>query len=269
MTKLSNIVIVQPIPEKRWHGKMGKENFAQPKTYEVLYNKNTGAYDTGLTPEEADKYGKLLGVSLSDKFDHEGGNSYWATKPAWIPLPNHPITFNTEKPIDYVKVKNLKASDRVANNLKDYDEGKYPNATHYIVDEAEEVSNKAVKVAEYRKAIDFLNKMSTEDKMSMVQILSNKNLRGRGVDFVDVELDSILETPDNVDLFLRYARMGREEVALRATVLLGLAQNVLTKEGEAVYYMSEFIGMDIDAAVKWFKDPNNQKLKIAILDKIK
>lgn len=143
MNNDTNLVTVQPIPEKRWHGKIGRESFAQPKTYEVLYDKNTGKYATGLTEEEAAKYSKLLGVDLSDKFDHENGHVYWSTKPAWIPLPNHPIVFNTAKPIEFVKVKNLKASDKVANSLKEYEEGKYPNATHYIVDEVEEVANKS------------------------------------------------------------------------------------------------------------------------------
>ena len=47
------LVEVRPLPEKKWHGKKGKDSFAQPKTIEVLYDEKLGAYATGLTEEEA------------------------------------------------------------------------------------------------------------------------------------------------------------------------------------------------------------------------
>jgi len=269
MIKTDTLVEVRPLDTEKWHGKKGKENFAQPKTLEVLFDRKTGGYATGLTPEEAEHYGKILGVDLSNVFSPDSPHPYWSSKASWITLPNHTKVFDMKKPAEYVKIKNMKASSRVANSLKDYEDGLYPEATHYIVDEVEEIAGKAIMANHRKEAYLMLDKMTDTDKTSMIQILSKKNLKGRTADFINAEIDEIQLDKERLEPFLRYAKMGREEVNLRATLLVGLSQNVLTKEGESIFYMSELLGIDIDQAIKWFKDPNNQKLKVAILDKIK
>lgn len=262
------LVEVRPLPVKKWHGKKDKESFAQPKIIEVLFNKETGAYNTGLTKEEAEKYGKILGVDLSDTFSYTEPHPYWGTRPAWIELPNHTIVFDTRKPMDFVKVKNIKASNKVANNMKDWEEGKYPNATHVIYDEAEEIANRSAKIELEQQANQILYKMSQEDKISMVQILSDKNksVRGMSPDFINVEMDDIIK--NKTQDFIRTAKMGREEVNIRAKILEMVAKNILTKEGGAYYYMSDMIGVDYESTVAWFRDPQNSKMKVLILEKL-
>ena len=242
------------------------QSFSLPKDIEVLYDEKTGAYATGLTPEEANEYSKLTGLNLSDTFNPNEPHPYWSTKPAAIRLPNNTVVFNTDKPLDYIKVKNLKASKYVANSMKEWEEGKWGDATHVIFDEAEEVNLKASKITIRNEAIAVLTKMSDEDKANMVQILSNKTVKGRSTDFLNVEIDNLI-TEDPAK-FLKYARMGREEVYNRAMVLEALSKNILTKEGGAVYYMGELIGMDVEDTIAWFKDPNNQKFKVSILEKV-
>lgn len=260
------MVEVRPIPVKRWHGKEGKESFSQAKVVEVLYDVNTGKYATGLTDEEVEKYSKIMGVNLNDVFNPNEPHTYWSTKAAQITLPNHTVLFDTSKPIDYIKVKNLKASSLVANSMKDYDNGLFPNATHVIFDEQEEISSKAVKVQLRNKAITLASKMSKDEKINIIQILSNKSLKGRTDDFIDVELDNVIT--DKVEDFMRYAKMDKQEVYTRAAVLECIHRNILTKEGTAIYYMSELIGLDFESAVEWFKNPQNSKMKVAILEKI-
>lgn len=260
------LVEVRPLPEKKWHGKKGKDSFAQPKGVEVLYDVATGKYATGLTPEEANEYGKLLGVDLSDRFNPNEAHPYWSTKAAEFKLPNHTVILDTRKPGDFVKWKNMKASKKVANSLKEHEEGLWPDATHIIFDESEEVGVKASKIAMADEATLIKMKMSAQDKAHMVQILSNKTVKGRSAEFIEVEIKDIIDTQPLE--FLKYAKMGREEVALRANVLEALDKNVLTKERGSVYYMGELIGMDYEAAVEWFRDPNNQKIKVSILEKL-
>lgn len=260
------LVEVRPLPEKKWHGKKGKESFAQPKNVEVLYEHSTGRYATGLTPEEANEYGKILGVDLSDRFDPNGPHPYWSTKPATIRLPNHTVIFDTSKPADFVKVKNLKASKLVANSLKEWEDGKWPEASHVIFDESEEVNMKATKVALKDECILMKMKMSDEDKANMVQILSMKTIKGRSPDFIAVEIDAVIE--EKPTEFLKYAKMGREEVYIRAAVLECIHKNILTKESGAIYYMGELIAYDYEEAIGWFKSPQNNKMKVAILEKL-
>lgn len=260
------LVEIRPLPEKKWHGKKGKDSFAQPKDIEVLYDHSTGKYATGLTPEEAEKYGKLLGVNLSDTFNPNEPHPYWSTKPASIRLYNHTFILDTDKPAEFVKVKNLKAHKKVANSLKEWQDGKWPDATHVIFDETEEVNMKASKIALKNEAIVFLTKLSDEDKANLVQILSNKSIKGRSTDFINVEIDAIVE--EKPGELLKYAKMGREEVYVRAAVLECIHKNILIKEGSAIFYMGDQIAFDYEEAVQWFKNPQNSKMKVAIFEKL-
>lgn len=259
-------VEVRPLPSAKWHGKKGGESFSLPKAIEVLYDTATGRYATGLTPEEAKEYGALTGNDLSDTFNANEPHVFWSTKPATTYLPNNTVIYDTERPVDYVRVKNLKASKYVANSQREYEEGKWPEATHVIFDEKEEVNLKASKIAIKNEARVLTTKMSGEDKANMVQILSKKSVKGRSVDFIDVEIDAIIE--ENAADFLKYANMGREEVAVRAQVLELVARNILTKEANAFFYMGEQIAMDYESTVEWFKSPQNSKMKVVILEKL-
>ena len=62
--------------------------------------------------------------------------------------------------------------------------------------------------------------------------------------------------------------MDVKDFALRGQVLEALHKQILVKNGEAVYYHDERIGYDVSDTVEWFKNPDNQKLKVAILEKL-
>jgi hypothetical protein len=260
------LVEVKPITRKSWHGKEGKESFSQPKVLEVLYNTQTGRYATGLTEEEVVKYGKLMGVDLSDKFDPTTPHPYWSSQAARIKLPNHTVIFDDEKPADFVKIKNLKVSQYVANSMQDYEKGLYPEATHVIFDESEVVRLNATKIQRKRECTKLILEMSLDEKTAIVQILSEKAVRGRSQDFIDVEIDRIIdEKPGD---FIRIAKMDKQEMNIRATILDAIQRNVLTKEAGAIFYMGERISNDYESAVDWFKDPQNSKMKVSILEKL-
>lgn len=260
-------VEIKPLPLKKWHGKEGKDSIAQPIRFEVLYDTTTGKYATGLSPEEEEKYSKLLGgVDLSSGYSADKPHPYWSTQAAGIKLPNHTIILHTERPAEYVKWKNLRASNQVANSLKEWQDGKYPFATHYIHDESEEVELKASKVQRKLECVHAMSTMSPQEMASIVQIISDRPVRTKSPQAILTALDEIVE--QKPEEFMRWARADKDQVYLRATVLEAIHKGILTKEGTAVHYMSDRIGSDVDEAVAWFAHPDNQKQKVVILGKL-
>lgn len=260
------LVEVRPIIKKTWHEKTGVESFKQPTVIEVLFDPSTGAYATGLNPEEEAKYSKLLGVDLSSRFDNASAHPYWSTAPAKIKLPNRTVIFNDEKPVEYVKIKNLRASKFCANSLKELEEGKWTEAEFVIFDESEEVAVKATKIQRKNKCIAIASKLSLEEQTNIIQILSDKSIHGRSQDFVSVELDKVIE--EQPDEFIRLSKMDKAEVYTRATILEAIYRNVLNKESAAIYYMGERLANDYEDSVQWFLDPQNSKMKVAIMEKL-
>ena len=211
-------------------------------------------------------YSKETGYDLSNRFDPTTPHPFWSTKAGQIKLPNHTTFLDTEKPLEYVKIKNLKASKFVANSMKEWEEGLFPEATHVIFDEEDEMRLKATKVQLRNKAISLTMNMSNDEKADIAQILSSKNLNGRSANFIDVEINNLIE--DDAATFIKYVEMDKKEMNTRATVLRAIAKNVLTKEGTQILYMGNTIAMDYEEAVKWFMNPQNSKMKVAILEKL-
>lgn len=259
------IVEVRPIEKKKWHGKNGKENFTQPLVLECLYDSLTGGYATGLTEEERIKYEKLLGVDLSDKYTEEP-HPFWGSQAGKIKLPARTTIFDTTKPMDFIKVKNLKASKFIANSMREYEEGLFPDAVFVIYDEAEQAKLLAGKIQVMRKANQLAGKMTSDEKVNVIQILSGKSMRNQSQDFLDVEIDRLIK--DNVDEFIRLVKSDSATTYIRASLLEGIHRNILTKEGNAVFYMGDKIGFDLDDAVAYFTDPQNQEIKASILSKL-
>lgn len=259
-------VEIKPLEMKKWHGKKDKESFAQPKTIEVLYNPETGAYDTGLTDEEAETLGKKLGLNLGNTYIPEQAHEYWGSKAAKISLPNQTMFLETNKPLELIKYKNLRASKFVANSYREWEEGKWPDATHVIYSEEEEEAHSATKIEKKQKCYTVLGKLSKDEKVNLVLIILEESVRGRSDNFVNMRIDEVInEFPDE---FLKWAEMDVAELNIRGSILEGLARGILSREGQSIYYMSERLGFDMEETIAWFSNSDNQKTKVVILEKL-
>ena len=97
-------------------------------------------------------------------------------------------------------------------------------------------------------------------------VLANKNLKGRSDNFVDVELEELIE--NKPEELITMMKTDKGEVYGRAVVLEALQKHVFTKEGMSIYYMGEEFAPDLETAIKRFNSPDNQQMKAMILDKI-
>jgi len=260
------LVEVRPIERKKWHGKKGEETFSQPVVIECLYDPATGKYATGLTDKDRKRLEAVTGYDLSDSFNAAEPHPFWSTSTARIKLPYRTVVFDTTVPLDEIKVKVLKASKFVANSLKEYEEGLFPEATHVIYDENEEVAIKASRIQKKQQAFKLALKMSLDEKVNIIMIMSHKSVRNQSQDYVDVEIDKLIG--EHAAEFIEIAKRDKKENYVRASLLEAIHRNILTKEGNAVYYMGDRIGDTFDDAVNYFLDPQNQNLKAAILEKL-
>ena len=260
------LVEIRPIETKKWHGKKGAESFSQPTVFEALYDMQTGKYATGLNEEERKTLEQNTGYDLSPEYNPDKPHPFWSSGTARVKLSNQTTIFDTSKNLDLIKVKLLKANKYVANSQKEYENGLYPEAMFVIYDEQEEVQAKASKIQQKNKARELGSKMSLDERINIIQILDGRSLRKQSPSFVDVALEDLID--NDTKEFLRWAEMDKAYVYIRASILEAIHRNILTKEGNAVYYMGDRIGDTTDDACSYFVDPNNQQLKARILEKL-
>lgn len=274
-------VEVRPIQTKRWHGKTGAESFTRPKTLNVLIDSESRQYATGLdyvtksftdpdNPKvkisEDKYYEKLLKVDLSAQYIDGVFHSFWDSKTPRIKLENKTMYFDTTKPLEYLKIKLMKASKFVANSMKEYEEGHYPEASHVITDEAEEIEVKASKVAVKKQAVIKSAELSKDKKIQIVLILDGSNLRGKSDSHVEVALDKLIERkPKEV---LEYISMDTTEMALHSLILEALQKNILRKLGHKIMYHDSTLGNDVQEVIGYFMQDDNQDLKLRLMSAV-
>lgn len=260
------IVEIRPLDIPKWHGKKGEESFTQAHTIECLYDPITGGYATGLTEGEEQKYSKKLGVDLSRVFNQDEPHPFWNSKMGRVKLENATMIFDDTKNLDFVKVKWLKASKYVANSLKEWEDGLYPEATHVIYDETQEEDIKASKALKKQEAVKLSLELDAEAQANIVQILTERSVKGRSPNYLVGEIDDLIT--HRVDDFIREAKRDKKDLHIQAAVLEAIYRNILTKEGTSIFYLTDKIGYDFESAVEWFTDPQNQQMKVSILGKL-
>ena len=261
------IVEVRPIEKERWHKKTGKEAFARPITIEAGVDLKTGKLATGLSKEDRERLEAVTGYDLSPEYNVGKPHPFYHRQVGWVKLEHKTNVFDTSIPVNEIKVKLLKESDLIANSMKEFEEGKFPQAMFVIYDEQEEVERKASKLALKNKVVLESAKLSFERKAEIVQILMGLSVRKQTPNFVDLKLDECIDEYGS-EVVLNLIKRDKARTSLHALVLEGIYKNVLRKEGTAVYYMDDQLGYDVESAVDYFADAKNQTLKAIILEKI-
>jgi hypothetical protein len=259
-------VEVRPIERKTWHGKTGAENFKRPIKIKALVDAANMEYASGLSPEEVEKYGKLLNQNLNPSYNPGEPHEFWDSSLGTISLENATMFFDSTKTMDFIKVRIMKASKYVANSMSEYEKGLWPEATHVIFDESEEVAVKAKKVELKKQAVIQSANLSKDKKIELILILSGKNLKGKSDNFVEVELDKLVDKQARE--VVRHIGMDSEDATLHAVVIEALQKSVLRKVGHKVLYHDHVIGSDELDVVAYLKDSENQDLKLRIMSAI-
>lgn len=261
------IVEVRPLEKEKWHKVKGKDVFTRPTTIEALVSVRTGQYATGLSTEDKERLEKVTGYNLSPEYKLGTPHEFWNSPAALVKLAFKTNIFNTDIPLDEIKVKLLKASDLVANSMREYEEGKFPEAIFVIFDEQEDTELRASKASVKRKVVIEASKLTKLRKAEIVQILTGISVREQSDDFVDLKLDDAIDT-EGADKVLTLIQRDKTRVSLHSLILEALYKNVLRKDGTAIYFMDDQLGFDIESTIDYFINPKNQTLKAQILEKL-
>lgn len=260
-------VQIKPIERLRWHGKSSKEFPNRPISIEAFVNPATGRYNTGLTPEDRERLERITGLDLSDIYINGSPHKFWSSKAGKVTLEDTTTVLDTSNPLEEIKVKLLKASHLVANSLAEYEQGLAPYAMFVLFDEEEEVEIKAAKSAALKKVYLLSEKLTPAKKADIVMIVLGDSMKKQSTDYIEVKFDEAIEQI-GASKMLDLINEDPKRNAMHSMVLEALDRMVLRREGSSIYYMDAHIAYDIEGAVDYFLDKNNQTMKATILEKI-
>lgn len=272
---------IRPLPIKKWHGNTGKASVTRPKTIEALPDetmnysialgreKNVDWEDNGqkFKISELEYYSKLIGQDLTTQFIPGKEHPFYNTKAGRVKLENATMFLNLNNPVEYVKAAILKKSPAVANSLAEYEQGKFPEATHYIVDEnyeVEQYKSKKLKIEEVKKSITA---MSKEDKGKLLFLASGRLISSdQSEDFIDMHLDTMIDK--EISKLLPYIKMNNQDFVLTALIEKATRLGLMTKEGLKYKYHGSTLGNSLEEVVEYLKDDENNMFKLDLMDKV-
>jgi hypothetical protein len=259
---------VKPLPMQKWHGKKGKESFFMPQKIQAFADPQSMKYVHGLTEKELTELKEKHGLQydLSDNFNPEKAHPFWDSNIASVKLENRTMLFYRSNPLDLIRVAIMRVCPYVANSFKDWEDGKYPLATHYIHDEAQYVETKASAIEQRNTAVTLSMKLSLDHKIQVIMLMLGKNLRNQSNEAVLVAIEDCIN--QDVEQFIRLVKKDKKETYLESLVLMGIQKNILRKEGHKIMYMDSHLGADFADVADYLNKPENQDLKILLMEKI-
>ena len=97
-------------------------------------------------------------------------------------------------------------------------------------------------------------------------ILGDKNLKNQSSDFVEVEIDTLIQK--RAGDVLEIINRDDEDTALHAMILEALQKSVLRKTGHKIVYFDSVLGGEVVDVVDYLKKPENQDLKLRLMSQL-
>lgn len=260
---MSNLVIIKPIERKRCLGDGGEKYFKRPLYIEALKDEN-GNYNVGLSKEERDDLQKHFAYSLDPIFKADDMNSIWNRDEGRFIMTYQTHVLDLDKPLDRLRYGLVKASPFVANSQSELDDKKWPYAMFVVTDSKEEEVAKMKRNELKMKVMLAVNKMDIKSKRDFCTILGF-NVKGMSDEAVSNKVFEAIDTKG-------YAKanevigQSKEYNTLNALIAEAVDRNILTKKGEVYSFMDETIGISLNSAIDYLKDPKHNSTKVAIIN---
>lgn len=260
------LVEVKPIHKPVWFKNDKARALIKPIKIGCNVNVKTRKYSFPCPDDERKELENTLGIDLSLDFKLNEVHPFFDTEQSHIQLSYGANFFDTDNPMDVVKLWILKGSDLVANSMEEYEKNKFPKAKFVINNNNEEEALKASKQSLRRRAVVEMTKLTTDKKINILKILTGLDATRQSVDILDFKLEQAIDK--SPEAFLKVLDRKPEDIAVESLIISLLNARILMREGTIIKYGDVVIGADMPSAITYIKSPKNQTLKLQLQEKL-
>lgn len=267
---MGKTIEIRPVPNKYRLNGDERLNVFKGRIIRAAVDTTTGRYKTGLTPKEAEKYGKMLNVDLSDTYIPGKAHPFWDSKIGTLRLGNYTVVLDVDNPLNYIRFKMAKEHPWVAPSLEAYKRGEYPNAWFYIVDEDAKVAEKAKELEKKKKAFELLDKLTDEEKEQIALLLHDSYPKGGMTkDKAKAAINDIIE--EDADKFIKLVEKDEKYRTIASLVIKAIGLKVITRKSSTGAYRigSSELGLTKEDVIAALLDDKNEKLYTLVIEKVK
>lgn len=248
------IVKVKPIKrEQKWSGFKGAMYKGAKHILTAVWDKH-GILNTGLTKEDEERLGAELKVDLDRR------SSYWHDFK--IVMTDKDLVLNTENPEDELKLKVLLIHPKIQKTLSE----KNAYAEYVIYNESEEAKVINTGATIKTKAYVLFGKLTDSQKADILRLYGElKKTSTVTPEVINATLFKKLE--EDASKFVRLVEDKNRDMKILLKDLVN--SNILRKNKSAYKYGNDFLGHDEESTIDFLNDPENQSLKITLMQELK
>lgn len=214
------------------------------------YFTRSGRIHTGLTEEDAERLGSILGVDLRSQSD------FWST--FRVRIGSEDIVLDTTDPYDELKYLFLKGHKRVAGSIGDIKAG-----AHYYISIKEEEAKKANEYSRNkRRAYVEFAKMKPEDIIKALRIYGYKS-DNLSEEVAEARLTTLMEA-NPVKFFEKW--VDNKHRATEFLLKEAIAKNVVRKNKNIYSYGTTTLGNSLEDAIYFLDNAENSDLKATVIN---
>lgn len=260
------LIEVRPVRKPVWFKNEEARALIKPIKISCAIDSKTRKYSFPASEEEIKDLEDRLGIKLDLIYKPNEEHPFFDTELSHVQLSYGSNFFETENPLDLVKLFILKGSDLVANSLEELEKGLCPKAKFVIIDANEDEEVKASKQALKTKAMVEMVSLTLDRKIDIVKILLGLDVSKQSANVVDLKLVEAINK--DVEAFFRVLKRDVKEVTTEALVLTLIERRILSKEGTIIKYGDIMLGADMPNTIKYLNSPKNQILKVQLQEKL-
>ncbi len=239
-------VILRPTGRNSWSGLIKYRN-----CYEDLgsYYTRSGRLYTGLTKNDEERLGDVLGLELNPNAD------FWKT--FHIRTGVKDMYLDTEDPMDELKWLFLKSHKRVSTSIFE----KKSTANFVLINKDEEAKKANLYNKTKRRSLREFDKLTAEEVIKALRLYGN-NAEEVSPDIAENMLFDLVEGNPQKFLDLWVDNATRDTAFL---IEKGIASNVMRKVKTTYKYGTDVIGNSLEETIDYLDNPINQDIKMAII----
>jgi len=257
------IIEVRPIERERYHGLSKDKSIRRSIKLSAVVDTVSRKFLVDITEKRLIELGKILGLDLNTKYQ-EGKESFYDSVQGLVKLEPFTMVFNTEVPMDELRVGIIKKLPEVAPNAQEAMASS--EFTHYIYSEDEELERSASKTEKMMEAVSMVNDMSQDTKVAVLLLVTGKDYKTKSNTIVNSAL--MAEIEKSAKKVMEYAKMPANYLVTEALVKRAIDLNVISKDGPQYEFRGNSIGFDTHEIVKMLLEDKNQPLKVKLLDEV-
>lgn len=246
---MSNTIILKPLEKKTWAGVVRYKNC---KDGIDPYFDSTGSVKTGLTKEDAERLGSILGQDLSPY------SKFWIN--FRVLMGDKERLFNLDNPEHELAYKFMLSHKRVANSLEELPQ--FPYADYVLINEENEAKTMNVSFKKEREAAKKFDTLSPNEMRDILKLYPSNVYISEGVSNEIIESKLYENMKDDPELFL--SLVNDPSRSTKTFVKDLTANRILRKNKTAYYYGEDMLGHDLDSTVGFLDSPANSSLKASL-----